>query len=88
MAICTSRSAQSAVAILNPKAAPASEEFKQADAGLKLNPNAAANVGCASSVGKVALQTTVANVNGMKEGKVRVVFDCERHRAFITAATA
>lgn len=86
VAICTNISAHSAFATPNPNAVPASEEFKQANAALKLNPNAAAYVGSACSGGKVALQTAVANVNGMKEGKVRVLFDSGSHRSFITAA--
>ena len=86
IAICTNRSVNNPVITPKPNAVPASGEFKQANAALKLNPNAAAYVGSACSGGKVALQTAVANVNGMKDGKVRVLFDSGSHRSFITAA--
>ena len=68
VAICTNRS--TSVVTPNPSAVPASEDFRQANAALKLNPNAAAYVGSACSGGKVALQRAVANVNGMKDGTV------------------
>ena len=84
VAICTNRS--NSVVTPNPSAVPASEDFRQANAALKLNPNAAAYVGSACSGGKVALQTAVANVNGIKDGRVRVLFDSGSHRSFVTAA--
>ena len=84
IAICTNRS--TSVVTPNPSAVPASEDFRQANAALKLNPNAAAYVGSTCSGGKVALQTAVANVNGMKDGRVRVLFDSGSHRSFVTAA--
>ena len=86
VAICTNRS--TSVVTPNPSAVPASEDFRQANAALKLNPNAAAYVGSACSGGKVALQTPVANVNGMKDDRVRVLFDSGSHRSFVTAAAA
>ena len=84
IAICTNRSTSSSVATHSPNAIPDSEEFRPANAAPKLYPKAAACVGSTCSGGKVALQTAVANVNGMKEGRVRVLFDCGSHRSFIT----
>ena len=51
-----------------------------------LNPSATSWVGSAdTSEGKVALQTTLAVINGKKESRVRVLFDTGSHTSFITA---
>ena len=84
--ICTNRSTSSSVATHNPNAVPDSEEFRPANAAPKLNPNVVAYVGISCSGGKVALQTAVADVNEMKEGRERVLFDSGSHRSFITAS--
>ena len=84
--IFTNRSTSSSVATPNPNAVPDSEEFRPANAAPKLNPNAVAYVGISCSGGKVALQTAVADVNGMKEGRARVLFDSGSHRSFRTAS--
>ena len=50
-----------------------------------LDPNVASWVGITGSGTRVALQTALANGNGKRESKVRVLFDTGSQKSFITA---
>ena len=61
------------------------ETLAKASAPSPLNANATSWVGSTGSGGNVALQTALANVEGMKKETVRVLFDTGSHKSFITA---
>eukprot|EP00794_Sanderia_malayensis_P019296 gene19296-biopygen16176 len=52
---------------------------------LQLNPSATSWVGSTFAGTRVVLQTALANVNGEKEKRVRVLFDTGSHQSFISA---
>eukprot|EP00794_Sanderia_malayensis_P021402 gene21402-biopygen17184 len=61
--------------------APAPAQAKD----LQLNPSATSWVGSTFAGTRVVLQTALANVNGEKEKRVRVLFDTGSHQSFISA---
>ena len=68
------------------KSCQASARNAQASVGsTPLNPSATSWVGNTGSGTKVALQTALENVNALRGGKVRVLFDTGSQRSFITA---
>ena len=50
----------------------------------KVNPNASSWVGGTCAGDSVALQTALGNVNGKREGKMRILIDSGSHLSFIT----
>ena len=65
---------------------PLAKETQPKPSAPVLNPTATSWTGTTGSPGeRVALQTALANVNGKKECRVRVLFDTGSQRTFITA---